>query len=283
MNRIIAAALAVTAFTGCGPVFTGTVSGYGLSVQDELFVTMTDNTGASTGAALVLTDQPQFCSTLAATKAPADLSLVAFVMDRTVDGKYLAPDTGDYVVGAQSGGSITGMFMHTDANGTNELPSTNRTATSGRLKVTAFQAGNAMSGSFDGKFGAQNDPVSFSFNAHNCTIDTTTFLNGFLVGAGSYSQNNNTSGAAGSCTFFNGANEACIDFIGTGYTWSQIDTQCSTSSGVHTATKCPTGAYGTCTVNAGTSTWYATHYISVDSTVNPQQQCTNSGGTFSYN
>jgi len=285
MNRIIAAALAVAAFTGCGPAFTGTVSGYGLSVKDELFVTLTDSSGAAQGAVLVLADQGDFCATLAATKAPADLSLVAFVLQRTVDGKTLSPDTGDYVVGAQSGASTAGLFMHTDANGTNELPAANRSAASGRLTVTTFQADQAMGGSFNGKFGAQNDEVSFGFNAHNCTIDTQTFVNGFLWTGGASSGSSYTaSQPAGSCTVVSGANEWCVDFLGSGYSWSQVDTQCASSNGVHQAARCPSGVYGSCSTGVGTPTWETTHYLSIDSTVvNPQQECVNLGGTFSYN
>lgn len=180
MFRIVAVMLLV----GCGPAWSGKVSGYTLQVNEALYATLDDDKGAAVGAVVVLGDQTGLCALLAATKAPPSATIAAFTLTRQADGKLLSPDVGDYIVGASSSASASaaGAFLHTDANGTNSIPSTNRFASSGLLKVTELSNDRgSMSMQFEGKFGAQNDSVSVAVRAQRCIIDRQTLSRGFLA------------------------------------------------------------------------------------------------------
>jgi hypothetical protein len=170
------------AAVACGPSFQGTVSGYSVNVQDELYVPLTTSAGASTGALLVVSDQPSMCSDLAAPQAPGGASLVMVVLERRANGAPLSPDTGKYTMNAdgQNASGAVSSFLVTDANGTQSIPGNNAVATSGLVDVTQYSSTNGMAGTFDGKFGQQGDAVHFQFAAHFCDISTDTLLNGFI-------------------------------------------------------------------------------------------------------
>jgi hypothetical protein len=268
MRTLILSGLVLAA---CGPQFQGKVSGYGLQVKDTLFATTVDNSGAAVGAVLVLSDQPNMCASLAAPKAPSSATVAAFILSRRSDGTLLAPDLGDYTVAAAgtSGAAATGLFIHTDANGTNVIPTANRAAVSGVLSISTFQAGTAMSGTFDGKFGTQDDAIDFAFNAHFCAIDSTTIAAGFLGGGAVV----RPASGAGSCM----SNQTCVEYRGSSYTAASTQAGCN---GAWSTSGCPTWGNGTCVMYAGTSTEYA--WTSATAGV-VQNSCASSGGQFSSN
>jgi hypothetical protein len=203
---LVAALLAVAA---CGPGFTGTVSGYSVNVQDELYVPLTDNSGATVGALLMVSDQTQMCSQLAATTAPANATMVMLLIGREANGRPLSPDVGKYTVSASGANASTasGGFLRTDANGTQSIPGTNADITSGLVDVTAYSNTKGMSGTFDGRFGQQADPVQFQFNAHLCDISTPSLSAGFVGRAM----------GTGSTDVPQSQSQACADYVACSY------------------------------------------------------------------
>jgi hypothetical protein len=277
MRKLILAGLLAV---GCGPAFQGKVSGYPLNVQETLFATTTDGAGASIGAVLVLSDQRNTCASLAAAKAPADMTVAAFMLTRRADGMPLSPDTGDYTVAeaGTSGASATGVFIHTDANGTNVIPVANRAAVSGVLSISSFTPGSAMSGHFDGKFGSQDDAVTFAFNAQYCSIDSAAIAAGFL-GAGT---NVGEGGGGGSCTTLSTSVSSCTQYTGSSYTQASTQSACTSTSsgGTWSAGRCGASSNGFCIQDQGTTTEYAwTIYGQEGSAL--QSTCAQAGGIFS--
>lgn len=176
--------LSLAALLGCGPGFNGKVSGYSLEVREAVFTSVNVG-GESVGALLVLSDQPNLCAKLAAAKPPPDSSMAIFSLSRSVDGKRLSPDVGDYVVASEaalSGATTTGVFIHTDSNGTNAIPAANAKATSGLLKVTEYEptGRETLTAHFDGRFGNQNDAMLGTISAKWCAVSTDTLAQGFL-------------------------------------------------------------------------------------------------------
>jgi hypothetical protein len=233
--------LAVALLFGCGGGFQGKVSGYGLAVQDTFFL------ADSSTAALVLTDQADLCTALAAPNPPPNATAMAFSFSRRADGNLLSPDTGDYTVSTTpgSGNFATGLFLHTDANATSVVPAANSVAVSGVLSVDSFTEGSSMSGNFDGRFGAQNDVVTFAFNAHFCSLSPQAFAQGFL-GGGHVA----LGASGGSCT----TSGTCLEYLGSSFTVSAAQASCSQSSGTWSAGACMASTAGWCTLNAGTPT-----------------------------
>jgi hypothetical protein len=235
--------LAVALLAGCGGGFQGKVSGYGLQVADTFFL------ADSSTAALVLTDQTDLCAALAAPNPPPNATAMAFSFSRRSDGNLLSPDTGDYTVSTTpgSGNFATGLFLHTDANANNVVPAANSVAVSGVLSVDSFTEGQTMGGNFDGRFGAQNDVVTFAFNAHFCSLSPQAFAQGFL-GGGRVA----VGASGGSCTIASGG--TCLEYLGSSYTVSAAQASCSQSSGTWSAGACKPSTAGWCTLNAGTPT-----------------------------
>ncbi len=284
MKRFMLAALTLCA---CGSPFTGEVSGYGLSVHESLVSVLTDWTGASTGAALVLSDQSDTCALLAAAKAPSNATLAFFEIGRTADNKALSPDTGDYTIGA-SGASVSsalGEFLHTDANGTDAIPSANAVATSGLLSVTALSTNN-LTARFDGKFGAQDDAVTAEISANLCVISTDTLGRGFLGsgegqnGTGGGGGGTKPFGVAGSCSIaVSGAGYTeCSEYLGSSYTATTVQDACT--SGTYASSSCPVGT-GFCTMSGGTATKWRYSFSSNPEGYDPAATCSQQGGVFS--
>ncbi|MBL8950573.1 MAG: hypothetical protein JNK82_07350 [Myxococcaceae bacterium] len=173
--------------SACGPQVSGRVSGYELDVNEALFATVDDGKGAMVGAVVVLTDQVGTCASLLGTKAPPNAMYTTFTLTRQADGKLLSPDVGDYVLGATTtaAAAATGVFIRTDGNGTNAIPSANRGALSGLVRVTGLSLDRGtMNLSVDAKFGVQGDAIAGSLRASRCIIDTPSLTRGFLFAGG---------------------------------------------------------------------------------------------------
>lgn len=204
--------LSMAMLMGCGPAWSGKVSGYGLETREAVFTTLT--VGTELSAVLVLGDQPNLCSQLAAPRAPGDATLAAFSFGRRADGKALTPDTGDYVVTDSrpaSGTWLVGQFVHTDANGTNAIPSANARALSGLLKVTKYTPNGQLLAEFDGRFGSQGDEVQTAISASWCSITSDALRQGFLFKGASSSD-----GPGGSTSSDCRAYLSCLESISPG-------------------------------------------------------------------
>lgn len=95
-----------------------------------------------------------------------------------------------------------------------------------------------------------------------------------------------SSSSAGSCAFTEASpgDTSCEDFVGSGYTTSAVQSDCSRGGGIYSASACPTaGALGTCDVLAGMPAEGKTTYYATDggtSTTADQESCTSEGGTW---
>jgi hypothetical protein len=205
----------ILALTACGPSFHGTVSGYPVNVQDELYVPLTDSKGASNGALLIVSDQTSMCSELAAPTAPGNATLVLMVLQRRANGAALSADMGKYTVDASgpNASEAVGGFLRTDANGTQSIPGNNANATSGVVDVTQYSSTDGMAGSFDGKFGQQLDAVQFQFAAHLCDISMDTLSSGFIGRAAGWGPNQLNTGSPQTTACADMV--ACVDKVGT--------------------------------------------------------------------
>jgi len=88
---------------------------------------------------------------------------------------------------------------------------------------------------------------------------------------------------AGSCTVTSGS--YCINYTGSGFTASAVQTACPASVGTYSSGTCPTSSAGVCTFGAGTTGEYKWTFASADAGagVSVQSECTTAGGTFSAN
>ncbi|MHB8418313.1 MAG: hypothetical protein ACYDCL_09565 [Myxococcales bacterium] len=109
---------------------------------------------------------------------------------------------------------------------------------------------------------------------------------GILAFAGAIALQGCGSSGAGSCTTTAGGFGYCIDYVGSSFTTSSVQSACSAESGTYSSGACATGTNGTCDFNKGTGsetkwTFTSTGGGDAGTSVSTQSYCTSAGGTFS--
>jgi hypothetical protein len=161
---------------GCGGPgsFNGEVAGNKLAVNDAAFMPVTDDTGATIAAYLVMADIPDICATLRANRESKNATYVASLVFRTQGSTALSPDKGTYTVVDLSSlpppDFAVIAFVKTDANCFNVVAADRAIGRSGTMDIERieFKTGGSMTGKFDVTFGSQNDNVTGTFNASFC-------------------------------------------------------------------------------------------------------------------
>lgn len=97
-------------------------------------------------------------------------------------------------------------------------------------------------------------------------------------GGGGSSSTSATSGFAGSCTTQVGAAIICVDYTGSSFTSSIVQTSCSSSNQTYSTSYCAIVAIGKCSTVGQTST--NTYYNSSYTISTTSSNCTNNGGTW---
>jgi hypothetical protein len=159
---------------GCGGPgsFEGKVAGNELEVEDAIFLTASDDSGAA--SALIMTDLNDLCATLKANREPKNGTLVLFVLGRIEGSEVLLPDKGNYTVvdleELPPPRFAFGYFSKNDAACRNTIDEERAVAQSGTIEVeeVEYKKDGSMRGEFDVRFGSQNDAVKGTFNASFC-------------------------------------------------------------------------------------------------------------------
>lgn len=179
MKRLLAGAVVAMSVACGGPGnVSGTVSGTTFTVNDAIFASMKDaQTGAESGALIVLASVADVCTTMKAKKDPKNASAVGVaLMHMDAQGKSLPLVAGDYPILDLS--TMTSppsffasvVFTNTDATCKDMMAEGKSQAASGTVKLTAYdaKAGGKAEGTFDVVVGSQGDKVTGSFGATFC-------------------------------------------------------------------------------------------------------------------